>query len=134
MLHNRDAIRQFAVCAIALLLCVALMLGVYALIGQFSLNVLLGAIFGYLMAAGNFFALTVIVSNAADKAEETGNAAEAQKMIQASTPIRLLALLAFYFVILRLTTLDPLASLIPLLLMQVVIRLVGFFRKDGAGK
>ena len=48
--------------------------------------------------------------------------------------IRLFALLALYFLVLRFTTLDRIASLLPLILMQAVIRLVGFFRKDGAGK
>lgn len=134
MLHNRDAIRQFAVCAAVLFALCALMVGVYAVLGRFSPDVLLGAAFGYAAAAGNFLALTVVVSNAADRAEETGNAAEAQKMIQASTPIRLFALLGLYFLVLRFTTLDRIASLLPLIFMQAVIRLVGFFRKDGAGK
>lgn len=134
MLHNKDAIRQFTVCAAVLFCAVAIMTGVFALLGRFSVNVLLGAVFGYLMAAGNFLALTVVVSNAADRAEETGNAAEAQKMIQSSTTIRLFALLAIYFAVLRFTPVDPLASIIPMLIMQVVIRLVGFFRKDGTGK
>lgn len=134
MLRNREEFRQFLYCALWLLALTAAMVGVFALLGRFSVGVLLGALFGYFMSAGNLFALTVVVSNAADRAQETGNVAEAQGMIRAAAPIRLIALLVLYILVLRFTSVDRIAAILPLLLMQAVIWLMGFFKKDGVGR
>ena len=50
--------------AVAVALCIAAMLAVYALAGRFTNTVLLGALIGFVLAMGNFISLCITVSNA----------------------------------------------------------------------
>ena len=47
--------------------------------------------------------------------------------------IRLLVLAVIYIVLFRAKVCDPVAALLPLLLAQVALKLVEFFRKDDKG-
>lgn len=64
MQKNRDVLRQVGGLAVALLVCIAVMLAVYALLGRLDRLVLLGAVFGWILAVGNFLSLSITVSNA----------------------------------------------------------------------
>ena len=68
MQKNRDVLRQVGGLAVALLVCIAVMLAVYALLGRLDRLVLLGAVFGWILAVGNFLSLSITVSNALDRA------------------------------------------------------------------
>lgn len=59
--------------AVALLVCIAVMLAVYALLGRLNRLVLLGAVFGWILAVGNFLSLSITVSNALDRAANGGS-------------------------------------------------------------
>lgn len=128
--HNKAAIAQVLRTAAAEAVAVALMLGVYALLGKMSTAVLLGALFGYVMSVGNFLALSVAVSRAVDKAEAGGDPVEAANRVRLSGALRLLALFGLYVAVLMAGVVDPLASLLPLLTMQAAIRLTEYFRKE----
>ena len=84
-------LKETAIVALGEAICVALMCGVYALLGKFDLSVVLGGLVGFLVAAGNFFSLAVVATIAADKAE-AGDPASGQKLMKSSYPIRLLAM------------------------------------------
>jgi len=113
-------------------LCTAIMLGVYAIIGLFSLPVLYGALFGCAVACANFFALTVTVSRAADRAAaDEAAAAKAKLSIQASSAVRLLIMAALYFVVLKSGVCDPVAAILPLLFIRIGISVAEFFLKEG---
>ena len=129
-MKNRAALRQLLIVAAISAGLTALMLGVFALIGRFSMNVLAGGIVGWLISIVNFFALTVTVSNAADAAEKGGNTKGAAMQIQASGTIRLLILLGIYVLLFMTTSIDRIAALAPLILTQAAIRLYGFFGKE----
>ena len=131
MLHNDAAIRQFIRIALGVAALTALEIGVYALLGRFSVDVLLGALFGMAVSCANFLALTVTVSRAADRAEGGGDPIKARAAVQGSSVLRLLVLAAVYILVLKLTTLDPLAAVLPLVFVQISISLFEFFRKDG---
>ena len=133
MYHNDAAIRQFFKIAICVAGLTALELGVYAIIGRFSLNVLFGALFGAVVSVLNFLALTVTVSRAADRAEG-GDPGKAKAAVQGSSVLRLIVLAAIYIVVLKTTTLDPLAAVLPLVFVQLSIYITEFFRKDGEKK
>ena len=51
------------------ILCTAVMIGAFALLGYYDRSVLLGGIFGSLIAIANFFFMTLGVELAAKKAE-----------------------------------------------------------------
>lgn len=133
MQKHREILRQVCRLMVALAVCVAIMLGVYALLGTFTSSVVVGAILGFVLAVGNFVSLSITVSNAMDRAARDKDPQRAQLSIQASGVIRLLVLAAIYILLFRAKVCDPVAALLPLLMAQAVLKLVEFFRKDDEG-
>lgn len=133
MQKNRDVLRQVGGLAVALLVCIAVMLAVYALLGRLDRLVLLGAVFGWILAVGNFLSLSITVSNALDRAANSGSPQKAQLEIQTSSVVRPLVLALIYIVLFRAKVCDPVAALLPLLFAQVAIKVLEFFRNDKKG-
>ena len=128
MQKKRDVLRQVGGLAVALLVCIAVMLAVYALLGRLDRLVLLGAVFGWILAVGNFLSLSITVSNALDRAANGGSPQKAQLEIQTSSVVALI-----YIVLFRAKVCDPVAALLPLLFAQVAIKVLEFFRNDKKG-
>lgn len=133
MQKNRGVLRQVGGLAAALLVCIAVMLAVYALLGRLDRMVLLGTLFGWLLAIGNFLSLSITVSNALDRAANGGSPQKAQLEIQTSSVVRPLVLAVIYIVLFRAKVCDPVAALLPLLFAQVAIKVLEFFRNDKKG-
>ena len=133
MQKNRDVLRQVGGLAVALLVCIAVMLAVYALLGRLDRLVLQGAVFGWILAVGNFLSLSITVSNALDHAANGGSPQKAQLEIQTSSVVRPLVLALIYIVLFRAKVCDPVAALLPLLFAQVAIKVLEFFRNDKKG-
>lgn len=133
MQKNRDVLQQVGRLAVALLVCIAAMLGLYALLGRLDRPVLLGAALGWLLAVGNFLSLSITVSNALDRAAHGGSPQKAQMEIQTSSVVRPLVLAAIYIVLFRFKVCDPVAALLPLLFAQIAIKVLEFFRTDEKG-
>ena len=133
MQKHRDILHQVTRLTIAMIICVGIMLGIYALLGIFTRLVLVGAVVGLLLSIGNFVSLSITVSNALDRAARDNDPQRAQLSIQASSVIRLLVLAAIYILLFRAKLCDPIAALLPLLLAQGVLKLVEFFRNDKEG-
>ena len=133
MQKNRDVLRQVGGLAVALLVCIAVMLAVYALLGRLDRLVLLGAVFGWILAVGNFLSLSITVSNALDRAANGDSPQKAQLEIQTSSVVRPLVLALIYIVLFRAKVCDPVAALLPLLFAQVAIKVLEFFRNDKKG-
>ena len=70
--------------AVGSLILTAAMLVVFALLGRMNLSVLLGGLYGCLLAVGNFFFLGVTVKRIAD----TENAADPEQIAQAKLKMR----------------------------------------------
>ena len=117
MQKHRDVLQQASRLAVAVALCIAAMLAVYALTGHFTNAVLLGALIGFVMAMGNFLSLSITVSNA--------------MKIQTSSVVRPVILVIIYILLFRAELCDPLAAILPLLFAQVCIKLIDFFRPDS---
>ena len=123
--------KETAIIAVGEVICVALMCAVYALIGKFSVAVLLGGFIGLLVATGNFFALAVVATLAADKAE-AGDSLAGQKLMKSSYPIRLLVMTAVLILCAKSGYFDVLALVLPLVFVRPVLTVAEFFRKKGA--
>lgn len=121
--------QETAIMAIGVLLCAGLMVGVFAALGYFQMNVLWGALAGSLVTVGNYFFLAVTVSLATDKAAE-GMVEQAQKMIRLSSVVRLAVMAIVLFVCIKLGT-NVLALVLPLVFERPVLMLMEFFRKKG---
>jgi len=118
---------------IGVLICTALMLGIFALLGRFDLSVALGGIAGAVLAVGNFFIMAITASLAADKASSQ-DVAGGKKMMQSSYLLRLLVLFAILFACAKSGYMDPFALVLPLVFVRPVITIGEFFRKKGENK
>ena len=123
-------LKETAIVALGEAICVALMCGVYALLGKFGLSVVLGGLVGFLVAAGNFFFLAVVATIAADKAE-AGDPASGQKLMKSSYPIRLLAMAGVLILCAKSGVCDVIALVLPLLFVRPILTIAEFFRKKG---
>ena len=123
--------KETAIIAIGEVVCVALMCAVYALIGKFSVAVMLSGLIGLLVATGNFFALAVVATLAADRAE-AGDSLAGQKLMKSSYPIRLLVMAVVLILCAKSGYFDVLALALPLVFVRPVLTVAEFFRKKGA--
>ena len=123
-------LRETASIAIGEVVVVALMCGVYAILGKLNPAVLLGGLVGMLVAAGNFFALAVVATLAADKAE-AGDPVSGQKLMRSSYPIRLLVMAGVLFLCAKSGICDVIAMVLPLLFVRPILTIVEFFKKKG---
>ena len=111
-------------------ICVALMLGIYALLGYFSAKVLLGGLMGLLAATGNFFFMAVTVSLAANKARQQ-DADGGRRLLKRVYPIRLLVLAAGLFACGKSGYFHVPAMVLPLAFVRPTLTLAEFFRKGA---
>ena len=137
--------------AIGVCLLSMLMVGVYLIIGRFSMAVLLGALLGTVFAVGNFFMMAMSVQRAMDRMDgvqlppktEEEEAAEAENpklakeltpegkqikgSIQRSYLLRMLLLGGMAVLAIEVPAFDAVAALLPLLFPRIVIFLEGIF-------
>lgn len=125
---RKIALQETGIIAIGEAVGVALMVGVFALLGKYDTSVLLGGIVGGLIAVGNFFSLAVVTTLAADRAEQQDVAA-GQKLVQGSYPIRMLALMVVLVLCAKSGVFNVVALALPLLFVRPAITLAEFFRK-----
>ena len=128
---RKIVLKETAIIAIGEVLCVAVMCGIYALLGKFNLSVLLGGLVGMVFAIGNFFFMAVAATLAADKAEAQ-DVEGGKKLMKSSYPIRLLVLAGGMILCAKSGVFDVLALVLPLVFVRPVITLAEFFRKKGA--
>ena len=110
---------------------VALMCGVFALLQKFDISVLLGGIVGAAVATANFFAMAVVATLAADRAEQQ-DVEGGKKLIKGSYPIRLLLVAVILFACGKSGVFNVIALVLPLVFVRPVITMAEFFRKKGA--
>ena len=116
--------------AIGETICVAVMLGVFALLGKFDRSVLLGGILGGVLAVANFFFMAVGTALAADKAENQ-DVKGGQAVISSSYTIRMIVMAVLLFAAVKSGFCNVFASVIPLVFVRPVLTLGEFFRKSG---
>ncbi len=107
---------------------VALMFGVFALLGRFDLTVLAGGIAGGLLAVLNFFFMAVNTCNAADKAV-ADDVKGGRSLLRFSYATRMLVLFAILFALIKSGVCNVFAAVVPLLFVRITITVAEFFRK-----
>jgi len=128
---RKIALRETLTIAIGEAVCVAVMLGIYALLGKLDTGVLLGGLTGGVLAVLNFFFTAVVVTLAADRAQQQ-DVEGGKKLMQGSYPIRLLLLAVMLVACAKSGFFDLLALVLPLAFVRPVITAAEFFRKKGA--
>lgn len=130
MNSRRYVIQETLRVAIGVAVCVAAMIGIFALLGQFSREVVLGGIVGGLVAVGNFFFMAVGVTLAADKAENQDVKA-GKALISSSYTVRLIVMAVVLFAAAKSGYCNVFALVIPLVFVRPVLTVGEFFRKSG---
>lgn len=126
--ENKGLLRELLLFAAGELICLGLMLGVYALIGRFSLRVALGGCVGTAVAVGNYGLTALGVAKAADKARQ-GDEVGAKRTMSLSLGGRYLLMIGILVAGALSGLFDVVAMVIPLLTMRLVIALAELFRK-----
>lgn len=122
--------RETGIVAAGVLLCTAVMIGVFAMLGKFDVSVLLGGAAGALLAVGNFFFMAVGITLAADKAEK--QEVNAGKLLaRNSYLIRLLVLAVLLFACAKSGIFHLIALVLPLIFVRPTLTIAEFFRKTG---
>ncbi len=127
---RKIVIRETALIAIGELLCCAIMVGVFALLGAFSMPVLWGAVVGYTLTVANFFIMAVGTALAADKAEDQ-NVTAGKNIIRSSMALRYIVLLVILIAFAKSGICNVVSMALPLVFVRPVLMLGEFFRKKG---
>lgn len=118
--NRKQVLRQTGKIAVGVALCTGIMLVIYYAIGMFSTKILYGAVAGFFLGVGNFLAMAVVASRAADKAEAQDINA-GRVLMQGSYFARLVLLFIVMVVLTKAQLCDPLAMVIPLVFVRPVI-------------
>lgn len=117
---RKQILRQTGEIALGVALCTGIMLIVYHAIGKYTPQVLYGALTGFCLGVGNFLAMALVASRAADKAQSQDvNAGKV--LMQSSYFVRLILLFVIMVVLTKAQLCDPLAMVIPLVFVRPVI-------------
>ena len=122
--------QQTAIVALGQLICVAAMCGIYALLGDFDIRVLLGGAVGALLAVLNFFFMAVGTALAADKAENQ-DVNGGKRVMQTSYFLRMALLALVLFACAKSELFNLLALVLPLIFVRPTLSIAEFFRKSG---
>lgn len=114
-------------------LCSAVMVGIFALLGKYTAAVLLGAVFGSILATANFFFMAMGAMIAADKAEAQ-NVKGGQATIHLSYMLRMAGLFIIMLALIKSDLCNAIALVLPLIFVRLTLTVSEFFRKPGEPK
>ena len=128
--HRKTVLKETGAVAVGELVCSALMVGVFAALGYFQMNVLWGALAGSIVMIANYFFMAITVNLAADRAEK-GEVTQAKKMVQISSAVRLVFMGVALVVGIKLGA-NVIALALPLAFLRPILMVTEFFRKKEA--
>ena len=130
---GKFVLKETAIVALGLLLCVGLMMGLFALLGKFDTAVWLGGLAGSLLATGNFFFMAISACVAADKAVAQ-NVTGGQFTMRLSYIVRLAVLFVILLALAKSGVCNVAAAALPLTFIRPILFVADFFRKSGEEK
>lgn len=128
MESRKFVVKQTGILAVGQTICVAAMVGIFALLGQYDQTVLLGGIFGGVLAIANFFFMAVGATLAADRAEKQ-DVKGGQALVQSSYMLRMALLAVILFALVKSGLCNVIAVVLPLAFNRPIITISEFFRK-----
>ena len=109
---------------------IALILGIFALLGRLDYTVLLGALMGGVVATVNFLFMAIGVSLAADKAQAQ-DAKGGKVMVRSSYMVRTVVMFVVLFACAKSGYFNVIALVVPLLFVRPALTVAEFFGKKG---
>lgn len=130
---RKFVIKETAIVALGQALCVGIMLGIFALLGQFDTSVWLGGIAGGILAVANFFFMAISASVASEKAVNQ-DVKGGQMTMRLSYILRLAVIFIILFALVKSGVCHVITSVLPLAFTRPVLFIAEFFRKSGETK
>jgi TRAP-type C4-dicarboxylate transport system permease large subunit len=127
---RKFVLKETAIIALGQLICVAVMIGVFALLGKFDRSVWLGGIFGGILATLNFMFMAIGVSMAADKAHQQ-EVSRGQLTVRISYFARMIVLFVLLFALIKSGLCNVITAVLPLVFTRLILTIAEFFRKSG---
>lgn len=122
--------QETGIVALGQVICIGVMIGVFALLGYYDTTVLLGGIFGFVLSVLNFFFMAVGTSLAADKAENQ-DVKGGKGVLQMSMALRYVVLLVLLVALAKSGLCNAIALALPLIFVRPILTISEFFRKAG---
>ena len=123
-------LKETAIVALGQAVCIAIMVGVFALLGKFNQPVWLGGIIGGVLATANFFFMAIAASVASEKAVAQ-DVKGGQLTMRLSYMIRMAVLFILLFALVKSGICDVITAVLPLAFTRPVLFVAEFFRKSG---
>lgn len=111
--------------ALVTLLLGVLQQAVFLIIGKWSLSVLIGGVYGWEAALGNFFLMALSVQKAVSQEEK-----DAKNTMKLSQNMRLLGLFVLALIAYLLPFVSTISAILPYLYPRIAIALIPIFRKQ----
>ena len=127
---RKFVLKETAIIAIGQANCVAVMIGVFALLGKFDRSIWLGGIFGGLLATLNFLFMAIGVSLAAQKAQQQ-EITRGKVTVRLSYLVRMIVLFVLLFALVKSGLCNMITAVLPLVFTRPILTIAEFFRKSG---
>ena len=127
---RKIVLKETAIVALGQAVCVAAMIGIFALLGKFDTPVWLGGVLGGLLATGNFFFMAISASVASEKAVAQ-DVKGGQLTMRLSYFVRLAVLFVILFALVKSGVCNVLTAVLPLVFIRPILFVTEFFRKSG---
>ena len=127
---RKFVIKETGIVALGQALCIGLMIGVFALLGNFDTSVWLGGITGGALAVANFFFMAISASIASEKAVNQ-DVKGGQLAMRLSYLVRLAVIFIILFALVKSGLCHVITAVLPLAFTRPVLFVAEFFRKSG---
>lgn len=124
-------LKQTAIVAAGQAVCVAAMVGIFALLGFFDYTVVLGGLMGAVVAVLNFLFMAIGISLAADKAQEQ-NVKGGKSLVTGSYMLRIVLMFVVLFACAKSGHFHVIALVLPLVFVRPILTIAEFFQKKGS--
>lgn len=122
--------QQTGIVALGQAICVAVMIGIFALLDKFDRSVWMGGIAGGLLATGNFFFMAIAATVASEKAVAQ-DVKGGQLTMRLSYLVRMGVLFVLLFALVKSGMCNVLTAVLPLIFTRPILFVSEFFRKSG---
>lgn len=130
---RRFVLKETGIVALGQSICVALMIGIFALLGKLDTSVWLGGIAGGVLAVANFFFMAIAATVASEKAVNQ-DVKGGQLTMRLSYMLRLVVIFVILFALVKSGVCHVITAVLPLAFTRPVLFVAEFFRKSGEKK
>ena len=127
---RKFVLKETAIVALGQAVCVGLMIGIFALLGNFDTSMWLGGIAGGVLAIANFFFMAISASVASEKAVAQ-DVKGGQLTMRLSYMVRLAVIFIILFALVKSGVCHVITAVLPLAFTRPVLFVAEFFRKSG---